>query len=664
MSGLALGGVALLLVYGGVMADGAMERTRSDASRRVTSAPLVLEQGTRLTAPDIVAALERRGLRRQPDGAPAAGRFSVDGATVVLGPGLAEGTSAPVRIDLRPGGPIATDGQGVRLSRLAIAPVPIGTKPAAGVVRWWTSLEALPPYLVTAIVDAEDRSFPDHAGVSLRGVGRAALRDLSAGSLVEGGSTITQQLAKNLLFRPRRSVTRKLAEAWLAWTLETRYQKRAILEAYVNRIYLGQDGSLQIHGVEAAARHYFGCGARHLTPAEAALLAGMVAAPNRFDPFAHPDAARRRRAAVLDAMVRAGHLSAPAARALGEEALPTCATELRWPPAVQATEAVLRRSRGRPVVPSTIDVDVQAAVSEGTAAALSALEARSGRLAGLAAEGDPLQVAVVVVDRRGAVLAIQGSRSGGAGEYNRATDARRPVGSAVKPFVVAAALEAGIHADDVVDDAPLSVPLASGGVWRPSNDDRTFRGPVTVERALVESLNVPMVRTGLTAGVDRVADILRRFGLAPRSVEPAILLGAVEATPLEIASAYAALLDGGVLRAARFVRGAPEGPVRVLRNDLAAQLVEMLRGVVTRGTAAAVAPRVGGAVAAKTGTSDGRRDSWFVALRPRCVTVVWLGTDGYRSTGLYGSTGAMRVWDEIDRRLPASWSGGTFSDGS
>ncbi len=658
MSGVALGSAAMLVVYGGAMVDAAMGRTRERAARFVMSAPLVVEADSLPPASALAEALWRRGLSRWDDGAPPPGRFSVEGSTVRLGAGLVAGTPGPVRVECGSGRIVPAGGVG--LQRAAVAPVPIGTEARDGVVRWWVPLDDLPPYLVTALVDVEDRSFPEHAGVSLRGVGRAALRDLSAGSFVEGGSTITQQLAKNLLLRPRRTVPRKLTETWLAWTLEMRYDKRSILEAYVNRIYLGQDGALQIQGVEAAARRTFGCPVRNLSVAEAALMAGMVAAPNRFDPFAHPAAARARRGVVLQAMADAGHVPAALARELQAAPLPARPTPLRWAPAAQAAESVLTRDRTRAVVPSTIDVDVQAAVSAGVGAALAALEREHPGMRRLAAAGDPVQVGVAVVDGHGAVLAVQGGRSLLPGGFNRATEARRPIGSTVKPLVAAAAMEAGIRADDLFDDSPLEVPLRSGGVWRPRNDDQQFRGPVTLERALVESLNVPMVRIGLAAGMDRVVRVLRGAGLDSGEGEPAVLLGAVEATPLELAAAYASLLDDGLYTTPTFVRDRPGDARRALRPEIAAELLLLLRGVVQRGTAARLAAHTAGELAGKTGTSDGRRDSWFVALRPRCVTVVWMGTDRFRSTGLYGASGAMRVWEEIDRRMPASWSGGSF----
>jgi len=255
----------------------------------------------------------------------------------------------------------------------------------------------------------------------------------------------------------------------------------------------------------------------------------------------------------------------------------------------------------------------------------------------------------------GRVLALVGSRAGQAGEFNRALVARRQIGSLVKPFVAVEALSAGRSLDDVVLDEPLTV-MTAGGPWRPRNSDGRFRGEVTLRRALVESLNVPMVKVGLDVTVGRVAAALDRLGLVVGVPAPAILLGAVEATPLEVARAFVALKDDGRLPEPTLTTPASAGPGIPVLDPAACRLVlDVMAEVVRRGTAAGLGRTYAGRLAAKTGTSDDRRDSWFVAIRSTTVTAVWLGTDANHETGLFGATGAMEVWRAIDERLPEVW---------
>ena len=658
LAGLALAGSALLLVYGVALIDRAMAASSRSASARLLSAPLVIRAGEPWSVDELRDALERRGLRATREGTPAAGEYREQGNGAVL---LAPLDGGPATL-LQPGagGVALRDPGGRPVAELAIRPMSIGATAVGDVVRWPVPLTAVSPSLVTAVVDVEDRTFLSHAGLSLRGTVRAAVRDLLAGGVRQGGSTITQQLAKILLLRPARTVPRKVLEAWLATLLEYRYDKRAILEAYLNRVYLGQDGGWQLQGVEAAAQFYFGRRSGELAIDEAALLAGLIAAPNRFDPFAHPEAARRRRDLVIAAMARERHLDEALAGRLREAPLPASPQRLRWPPAAHYAEAVPGLGDAGGEVDSCLEPELQAAVRAGLTEAMPALEKRHVGLRRLAGAGDPLQVAVVAMAPDGRVLAVQGSRAGVAGELDRAVQARRQIGSLVKPFVVAAALEEGWTLDASLDDAPLTVPV-SGAPWAPENSDGRFRGLVTVREALVESLNVPIVRLGLDLSVERVTAELRGVGLAPAAGRPAVLLGAFEASPLEVARAYATLAGRGRLPAVSWRVDRAEPGAATIDADAAAAVVAALREVVTRGTAAALAGTVAGDLAAKTGTTDRRRDSWFVALRPRVVTVVWVGTDGNRETGLYGATGALEVWRAIDARVPAVWRSGSLA---
>lgn len=656
--GLGCGGTAILVFYGVHLVDAAMA-SPGRSGVVVLGAPLRLERGAPWTAVELREALLRRGVR-QVGWKPGRGEMAVEGSQLVLGPGVCVDQPAAVSVETAGAG-IELRSSGGALEAVTVRGPVIGTVASADVVRWPVPLAEISPHLLTAVIDVEDRTFLKHSGLSFRGLLRAAVRDVLTGGVRQGGSTITQQLAKVLMLRPSRTLPRKVLEAWLATLLDFRYSKQEILEAYLNRIYLGQDGGWQIQGVAPAASFYFGKRVSDLEIDEAALLAGLIAAPNRYDPFAHPEAAAARRRVVLQAMVREGHLDERAAERLDARPLPSTPRRLRWPPAEQALELILAESRAaaREVV-SCLDLDFQAAVAEGAPVALARLEAGSPRLQELARGGDRLQVAVVALAGDGRVLALLGSRSGAPGEFNRANSAMRPIGSLVKPFVAALAVERGWAPESILDDSPLQVQVGSE-VWEPRNSDGKHRGPLTLADALVQSRNVPMVRLGLAVGVREVVGVLRALGFAVDRPHPAILLGAFEATPLHVARAYAALAHQGQLPTPRWrPEGTDPGAV-VLAPQAAATVVAMLEEVPRRGTAAVLAGKVEGFLAGKTGTTDERRDSWFVALRRGHVMAVWVGTDGNAQTGLFGATGALEVWREIDRRLPGAhrlgWGG-------
>jgi len=358
-------------------------------------------------------------------------------------------------------------------------------------------------------------------------------------------------------------------------------------------------------------------------------------------------------------MAHEGHLDKAQVHALASGPLPRAPHHLRAPIAVHFVEYLLVSAVSTGDVASTLDVGLQQAVGEGCRAGLQGLESRYSRLRDLAQSGDPLQAAVVVLAPDGQLLAMQGSRLGLPGEFNRAAAARRQVGSLVKPFVVGTAFQSGWSGSTTLPDEPLEVPVGRQ-VWRPENSDGRFRGWVTVHDALTLSLNVPIVRLGLDVSVRNVAETLRHAGFSVSNEGPAILLGALEASPLEIARAYAVFLAHGQRPAVSLERGAPRNAEPVFHTTVAADVLAILEDVPRRGTAAGLATTTSGRLAAKTGTTDERRDSWFVAMRPSMVTVVWVGTDGNRETGLYGATGALEVWRQIDARMPPVWREGDF----
>lgn len=647
---LALASGALLVAYGVSLVDRALRPGGTAViCRRVFSAPLKIRSGDPWSAIWLNTVLPLWGLRDVTPAPPMPGEFARLRDEIVVHGGAGTLPEHAVTLRCRGSAVQVLDMTGRPLPELRLPPAMVAATDREGVVRWPVDLARVTPALLTAVVDVEDRTFLSHAGVSLRGIARATWRNLEAGGIREGGSTITQQLAKILLLRPVRSVPRKLLEAGLAALMEVRYDKRTILQAYLDRVYLGQDGGLEVHGVEAGAYRLFGKSAASLRLEEAALLAGLIAAPNRFDPFVFPEQARRRRSVVLQAMEREGHL-APADRQQAERApLPTRPHRLRWPPAAAFVDFALSRSAevGGDLV-THLDPAVQAALAAGCQVGLQRLEARHPHLQRAT---ESLQVAVAAVAADGRVLALVGGRDARPGEFNRAVAARRPVGSLAKPFVVAAALQAGRTLDDEVEDVPTTVPVP-GGAWSPQNSDGTFRGHVSVRDALVQSRNVPMVRLGMDVSLVRVEEVLRQVGFAVPPGRPAVLLGAFEASPLEVARAYATFLAGGVLPSLAVEASNGKGGTLALPPWVAAGVVAALTEVPQRGTAASLASSVSGWLAAKTGTSDERRDSWFVGLRRDLVTVVWVGFDDNRETGLYGATGALEVWREVDARLP------------
>lgn len=647
---LAVASGLLLLGWGLALVRARMEHAlAAGGSPRVFASPGVLRSGDPWRAEELGSFFVAHGLPPRPCSKPQPYSVCQTGNSFVLGPGLAAPFGEVVVRAGRSGLEVA-DASAKALGEVVLPPRLLALLPEADTVQWPVALEQVSAHLINSVVDLEDRGFLTHPGLSLRGVLRATVANLTTGGVRQGGSTITQQVVKVLLLRPERRMSRKLLEAYLASLLEYRYSKRQILEVYLNHVYFGQDGGVSVVGVEAASRFYFGKPARFLSLHEAALLAGIIAAPNRFNPFLHPQAAKARRGQALEAMVREGHVRQEQTKEAGWSPLPVAPWSLRWEAAAHFLDLV----RGREGT-TTLDPVVQEAVRVGVSASLARLLVQRPGLG--EGSGDPLQVAVVVVGDDGRVLALQGSRQPKPGELNRALAAKRPIGSLVKPFVVARALEEGWTPESLLLDEPLALPVGDQ-VWTPQNHDNRFRGAITVREALVHSVNVPMVRLGLSLGLAKVTSTLRELGLAPPGT-PAQLLGAVEATPLEVARAFTPFLAQGRL-VEPWATGPGKGGPRVFSPEAVAEVRGVLEEVVERGTAAGFASLCGRPLAGKTGTTDNRRDSWFVALRPRLLAVVWVGTDRNRETGLYGATGAGVVWQEIDRRLPAVYKGGRW----
>jgi penicillin-binding protein 1B len=521
--------------------------------------------------------------------------------------------------------------------------------------RFPVKLRDVPDQLVQAILAVEDQRFYQHHGIDIRRIFGALVADVRAGGLAQGGSTLTQQLAKNLFLTTSRTPLRKIREAAMASVLEMRYSKAAILDAYLNEIYLGQDGARAIHGVGAASRFYFGKNVQRLTLAESALLAATINAPNHNAPNRHPDVARQRRDLVLQLMAEQHRITPAAADQASRVPVSTRvrpATTLDGRNFRDVEMAALGHrlpARGEAIY-TTLDASLQRAAEH-------AVDRGLGRLRDSGA-----QAALVAIDpRTGEVLAMVGGRDYGASQFNRATAALRQPGSAFKPIVALTALERSGERQpaftlaSVVNDEPLRVETTSGP-WEPTDYDGEFRGPVTVREAMEQSLNVPFARIGLAIGPQAIVATARRLGITSAlDAVPSIALGSSGVTLMELVRAYGVLAAGGDLAPARLVLGrarygdtlgvaATAAAARVIDPAVAYLVTSTLQGVIARGTGRALSAQGHeGAIAGKTGTSSNWRDAWFVAYSTSLVVGVWVGYDDGRSLHLTGAGAALPI---------------------
>ncbi len=529
-----------------------------------------------------------------------------------------------------------------------------------------TPLSEVATEAVRAVLAAEDASFFEHPGISLPGILRALWVNLRGGEVAQGGSTLTQQLAKNLYLTAERTVSRKLREAMLALMLEWRYSKEEILEAYLNRIFWGRSGSANLIGIGAAAAAYCGKEPGELSLAEGALLAAIIRSPTHLNPVRDAEAARARRDQVLDRLAALRWATPEAVAAAKAEPLPTeqpPLTRRLAPYFVDAAAAEAKRRFGVGELAgsgltllATLDLDAQEAAE---AAVAKGLDELSERLAPGRRKGSPLQAALVsLAPASGAVTAWVGGRDYRESQFDRAGAARRQAGSAFKPIVYATAFERGRATPaTLLEDAPLS--LTSGGrEWTPQNDDDQFHGWVTARTAVEKSYNVPTVRLALATGLSEVVATARALGVEARlEAVPAIALGAFEVSPLELATAFSTFANRGTRAEPRLLAavlgrdGAPLAPATaappeaVLSPRTAFLVTTILQGVIDYGTGRRVRDLgLADPVAGKTGTSNGARDNWFVGYSPERATAVWVGYDDDRPTPFSGAKAALPIW--------------------
>lgn len=518
--------------------------------------------------------------------------------------------------------------------------------------------DLLPRHVINAVVATEDRRFFDHWGVDPIGIARAGFANLKAGRYAQGGSTLTQQLAKNLFLTSERSLRRKIEELMLALWLEVRLSKQDIAELYLNRVYFGGGA----YGIEAASHRYFGKSARSLTVAEAAVLAGLLKAPSRYSPANSPVLARARSQVVMKRMLDAGYITKGEEAAMRRRPVRFARhANAREAGAQYAVEFVLDRlppvvgpNTGELVVHTTIDAGLQRAAQ----AAVEQMLAAEGRAAGAQ------QAAVVVIDTQGRIRALVGGRSFAESQYDRAVKARRQPGSAFKPLVYLAALERGWTPDTMVQDAPITV-----AGWSPRNDSGTYQGLITLRTALAQSVNSVAVRLQQEVGTSRVIALAHRLGIKSElRPSPSIALGTSEVSVLELTGAYGVLASGGLsvaphaIRAVRTGTGAavyarPAAQARMLVSPVhAGEISDMLHTAVMSGTGRrALLPRH--PAAGKTGTTQEFRDAWFVGYTAQLVAGVWVGNDdGKPMNKVVGGGLPARIWREVmlaaHERLP------------
>ena len=652
------------------------EGKRWQVPARIYARALELYEGQPLAADDLVAELAAAGYQSS-SRVDRPGTFSRSGAAFRIRTrefAFWDGKEAAHTLDLR------FDDKRLISLREGAAPLAIARldPPVIGRIypahredRVLVRLDEVPETLVGGILAVEDRDFYQHFGLSPRGIVRAAWANLRAGGTVQGGSTLTQQLAKNFFLSAERSLWRKANEAVIALILEARYGKQEILEAYLNEIFLGQEGSRSVNGFGLAAEFYFGRPLSELRLHEVALLVGLVRGASVYNPRRNPERAPERRDLVLEVMAERGVVTAAAARVAQIQPLGVLENAPRGNSAYPAFVDLVRRQLRRDYheddlrneglrIFTTISPRIQEAAEQALVGRLAELERARPALAGV--EG-----AVVVSDpRSGEVLAVVGGRKVRNPGFNRALDAVRPIGSLAKPAVYLTALEESTRYNllSTLADAPVTVAGPGGRDWAPENYDRTSHGQVPLVTALAHSYNQATVRLGLEVGVARVARTMARLGIE-RDVPayPSMLLGAVALTPLEVAQMYQTIAGDGFLTPLRAIRDVTDargrplgryglsvrqafdaGPMFLLRRALA----EVMREGTGRGAYRKLPAEL--TLAGKTGTTDDLRDSWFAGFAGDLLAVVWIGRDDNTPAGLTGASGALAVWTTLVAR--------------
>lgn len=647
---------------------------------RVYARPLLLKPGVRLDAAalelELAAATYRNdGVGQLP------GTYSHKGNRFQIGTRAFTDMDGPVperRLDVAlAGGRVAQlrDGRTrMRIDSARVDPARIAT--LYGIdeeERRLVRMEEVPALFITGLQAVEDRNFKNHHGIDPWGVARAIWVNMREAGFEQGASTLTQQMVRGLFLSNTKTVTRKVREALYALIIEARFDKRAIMEAYLNQVYLGQQGKQSIRGVGAGADFWFGRELSTLRTEDIALLVGIIQGPGYWNPRRYPERALTRRAVALDVFVETGLISPEeAARAkkspLGVSSRPGVARN-NAPAFLDLVRRQLARDypadalRGAGLsVMSTLAPTVQTLSERSVVATLPKVERK---------QGPALQAGMVVTDAHtGEVLAVVGNRKTNEPGFNRAIEAQRPVGSLLKPFVYLLALAQPnrYSLSSWVDDRPVEVTQPNGKPWRPKNSDGKSHGTVTLSTALARSYNQATVRVGMEVGPDRLSELMKVLGGLSAKPNPSLILGSVDLSVFSMAQLYQFLASGGRIQPLRAVRGVLDTQGKAIsRYDnktepaqegdaIAARLVTLaLQSAVTSGTGSPLLRDGLGPLqpAGKTGTSNDSRDSWFAGYTGDHLGVVWVGNDKNEPTGLYGATGAMRVWSGLFTELPS-----------
>lgn len=647
------------------------EGNRWSLPARVYARPMELYAGQSLTAEQFAAELRALGYRfvssphRAGEVSRRGERFQMISRSFDFWDGRE--ASLPLRVSFSGDAikRLQNDRSGKDIAIARLDPLAIGSiHTARQEDRILLQLDEVPETLVEALIAVEDRSFYDHLGVSPRSVARAFWVNIQSGRVVQGGSTLTQQLVKNFFLSNRRSLVRKANEAIMALLIERRYDKDEILEAYLNEVYLAQDGQRAIHGFGLGSRFLFQRPLDELTTAQLALLVGMVKGPSYYNPRRHPERARDRRNLVLDVMYEQGIISRARLQQSRQEKLglvkPASGTSKTFPAFIDLVRRQLRRDYAEDDLVSdglriftTLDPQVQWALQK-------SLDQRSRPL--LKKYPDLQGAGLVTHSANGEVLALVGGRQAGYAGYNRALDARRQVGSLIKPAVYLTALErpGKFSLASLLDDEHLEYE-DHGRLWAPNNYDRRSHGEVMLYAAMAHSYNIATARLGLELGVSQVVTTLRRLGIeAPLNQYPSLFLGATDLTLQEVTQMYINFASGGYqvpLRSIREVLDADGEPLqryelsieRVIDPAPAFLINQALQKVVAEGTARGLNQRFSTelGLAGKTGTTNDLRDSWYAGYDGEKLGVIWMGRDNNEPMGLTGSSGAMQVWADL-----------------
>lgn len=543
--------------------------------------------------------------------------------------------------------------------------------------RLLVSLQEVPDFFVSLLIAVEDRRFRSHAGVDLRGIARAIKANIQAGKTVQGGSTLTQQLVKNFYLNSERSLRRKLLEAIMAALLEVHYSKDEILEAYLNEIYLGQDGDRAIHGIGLASYFYFGKPVAELEAQEMATLVGMIKGPSLYSPRRNPERAKKRRNLVLDLSAEQGLLDAADVKQLSTRPVLTVKKKkgriARYPAYTQLVRRQLAGEFPEDVLNSeglriftSLDTPTQAVLDRTLDVELSKIEAAHSL------ETDSLEAAAIVIEANSStVLALAGGRNARFAGFNRALDARRPIGSLIKPVLYLSALErGGYNLVSPLDDSAVEIQQRNGDIWAPKNYDDTEHGVVPLYQALTHSYNLATVKLSQELGIDAVLDTLMGLGFSQRPAAlPSVALGAIDASPIEVAKIYMTFASGGYsARPNAIVAVNNAQQLSVSRYPIEVEQVIApgplylldwnLSNVMQEGTGRFAASRLPlpETLRGKTGTTNDQRDSWFVGYNGAYLIAVWVGRDDNAPTPLTGATGALRLWTALMKQLPARYT--------